>query len=30
MQKHKGRIEVSSAVGKGTRFRIWIPIARQR
>lgn len=26
VQKHHGRIEVSSEVGKGTTFRIWLPI----
>ncbi|HLP98820.1 MAG TPA: GAF domain-containing protein [Sideroxyarcus sp.] len=26
MQKHHGRIEVSSEVGKGTTMRIWLPI----
>lgn len=26
MQKHHGRIEVASEVGKGTTFRIWLPI----
>lgn len=26
VQKHKGRIEVESSIGKGTRFRIWLPI----
>ncbi len=28
VQKHKGRIEVASEPGRGTRFRIWIPVAR--
>ncbi len=28
VQKHKGRIEVASEAGRGTRFRIWIPVAR--
>jgi signal transduction histidine kinase len=26
IQKHHGKIEVSSEVGKGTTFRIWLPI----
>lgn len=26
MQKHHGRIEVSSEVGKGTTMRIWLPV----
>ena len=26
VQKHHGRIEVQSAVGKGTTFRVWLPI----
>ncbi|MBU1692152.1 MAG: GAF domain-containing protein [Gammaproteobacteria bacterium] len=26
IQKHHGRIEVSSEVGKGTNFRVWLPI----
>lgn len=26
MQKHHGRIEVYSDVGKGTRFRVWLPL----
>jgi signal transduction histidine kinase len=30
IQKHHGRITVESEVGKGTTFRIWLPIRRQR
>jgi len=26
IQKHHGRIEVASELGKGTRFRIWLPV----
>ena len=26
MQKHHGRIEVQSEVGKGTTFRVWLPV----
>jgi two-component system NtrC family sensor kinase len=29
VQKHHGRIDVSSEVGKGTVFRIWLPIAQE-
>ncbi len=28
VQKHHGRIEVNSALGKGTRFRIWLPVCQ--
>jgi PAS domain S-box-containing protein len=28
VQKHQGRIEVDSVVGKGTRFRIWLPVSQ--
>lgn len=27
VKKHRGRIEVHSKVGEGTRFRVWIPIS---
>jgi len=26
VQKHRGRIEVESEVGKGTTFRVWLPV----
>ncbi|MDH4284277.1 MAG: ATP-binding protein, partial [Gallionellaceae bacterium] len=26
VQKHHGRIEVESEVGKGTTFRVWLPV----
>lgn len=28
IQKHHGRIEVSSEVGKGSAFRIWLPVSQ--
>ncbi|MEX6504443.1 ATP-binding protein [Pseudomonas zhanjiangensis] len=28
MQKHHGSIEVSSELGQGTRFRLWLPISQ--
>jgi signal transduction histidine kinase len=30
LQKHHGRIEVQSEVGKGTTFRLWLPIRQSR
>jgi len=29
VQKHAGRIEVESTPGKGTRFRVWVPVKPQ-
>lgn len=26
VQKHHGRIEVQSELGKGTTFRVWLPV----
>ncbi|MEW5944523.1 MAG: ATP-binding protein, partial [Pseudomonadota bacterium] len=28
VQKHQGRIEVHSEAGKGTAFRVWLPVKR--
>ncbi|ROR32713.1 ATP-binding protein [Inmirania thermothiophila] len=28
VEKHGGRIDVESTVGRGTRFRVWIPVRR--
>lgn len=30
VQKHHGRIEVNSSVGKGTTFRIWLPLSQPK
>ena len=30
IQKHHGRIEVQSEVGKGTTFRVWLPVKQNR
>lgn len=29
IQKHHGRIEVQSEVGKGTQFRVWLPVEQK-
>jgi signal transduction histidine kinase len=28
VQRHKGRIEVQSELGRGSTFRVWIPVQR--
>lgn len=28
VQKHRGRVDVSSEAGKGTTFRVWLPVSR--
>lgn len=30
IQKHHGRIEVHSEVGKGTQFRVWLPVEQKQ
>ena len=30
IQKHHGRIEVQSEIGKGTTFRVWLPVKQPR
>ena len=30
VQKHHGRIEVASAVGRGATFRVWLPVRRAK
>jgi signal transduction histidine kinase len=30
VQKHRGRIEVQSEVGKGTTFRVWLPLQQAK
>jgi signal transduction histidine kinase len=30
VQKHHGRIEVQSELGRGTAFRVWLPVEQSR